>query len=221
MMKKASVVLVVMVAVLSMGSCGNKTQQVPFDDGDSAAIANADPTVYGVSGASTTMNTLQVITDTGDTLMFDISTARDNNRVYGGLQAGDRMAVLPAADNTTAETVVNLSTLLGNWVMLNPLDGSEEVGIRIKEGGIVEGISSPSLSYRTWRLVRGQLEIVLVREESAGEEEVGLYDLMMLGPDSLVYRDAEDVYRYGRQRAHKEYGKEIKLEESDATDFVM
>jgi len=220
-MKKTSVLLTVFAAILTMGSCGNKTQQVPFDDGDSAEIANADPTIYGISGTETTMNSLQIITDTGDTILIDISHANENGRIFGGLHAGDRMAVVPNDDKTEALTVINQTTLLGNWVMPNPLDGSDEVGLRIKEGGIVEGIQMPTISYRTWRLTRGDLEIVTVREDGSGEEEVGLYEIVGLGPDSLVFKDADDVYRYGRQRPKVEYGKEIELEESSMEDFSM
>lgn len=218
-MKKISVLLVVAVSLLTMGSCGNKTQSVPFDNGDSADIANADPTIYGISGVATTMNMLQLITDTGDTLSIDLSTAQEQGQVFGGLQAGDRMAVIPNADKTEALMVINQTTLLGNWVMLNPLDGSDEVGIRIKEGGIAESIDQPTTSYRTWRLTRGQLEIVQVDEEGSGQEETNVYDIVKLGADSLVFKDAEDTYEYSRQRAKKNLEDEIKLEDTNTEDF--
>jgi len=218
-MKKISVLLVIAVAILTMGSCGNRTQQVPFDNGDSADIANADPTIYGISGVATTMNMLQLITDTGDTLSLDISDAQDKGQVFGGLQAGDRMAVIPNADKTEAMKVINQTTLMGNWVMLNPLDGSDEVGIRIKEGGIAESIDQPTTSYRTWRLTRGQLEIVQVDEEGSGQEETNLYDIVKLGPDSLIYQDGEDVYEYCRQNTKKKAEDEIKLEDSSTEEF--
>ena len=41
-MKKLSVLMTVAVAVWMMASCGGKTQQVPFDDGDSAEKCLAD-----------------------------------------------------------------------------------------------------------------------------------------------------------------------------------
>lgn len=213
-MKKTFVILVVTAAVLMIASCGNRTQPVPFDNGDSADIANADPTIYGISGVGTTMNMLQLITDTGDTLSIDLSAAQEKNQVFGGLQAGDRMAVVPNADKTEALMVINQTTLLGNWVMLNPLDGSDEVGIRIKEGGIAESIDQPTVSYRTWRLTRGQLEIMQVDEEGSGQEETYVFDIIKLGADSLVYKDAEDTYEYARQRAKTNKEEEIKLEDS-------
>ena len=220
-MKKILICISIATMLVTMIGCGGKSQQVPFDNGDSLAIANADPTVYGVCGVGTTMNELQLITDTGDTLMLDLSAAKDDEKLFGGLQVGDRMAVVPNADKTAAEIAINQSTLLGNWVMPNPLDGSDEVGIRIKGGGIAESIDQSTIIYRTWRLVRGQLEVVMVRDDGSEEEEVYLYDFVKLGPDSLVYKDADDTFEYSRQRPKQEYGSEIKLEESSLDDFKM
>ena len=97
----------VVMAIWMMASCGGKTKQVPFDDGDSADIANADPTIYGVCGEGTAMNTLQLLTDTGDTLSIDLSEAQDKEQVLGGLQVGDRMAVMTNKDKTEAVLVIN------------------------------------------------------------------------------------------------------------------
>ncbi len=220
-MKKLSIIMIVSAAVFMMGSCGNKTQQVPFDNGDSADIANADPTVYGICGESTTMNVLQLLTDMGDTLTFELSEAQENNMLLGGMQTGDRMVVVPNHDKTQALIVINETTLLGNWVMPNPLDGSDEVGIRIKEGGIAESIEQSSISYRTWKLLRGQLEIVHVEEDGSGLEETNIYDIIKLTADSLVYKNAEDLYEYSRQRPKAEYGKDVQLEDASMDDFSM
>ena len=129
------------------------------------------------------------------------------------------MVVLPDTSKTVALLAINQTTLLGNWVMQNPIDGSDEVGICIKEGGIAESINQATIVYRTWRLVRGQLEIVNTREDGSGEEETNVYDLVKLTADSLVYKNLEDLYEYSRQHEHDEYGKDIKLEEAE--DFAM
>lgn len=219
-MKKLGVIAIVASAVLMMGSCGNNTKKVPFDNGDSAEVVNADPTIYGVCGEATAMNTLQLITDMGDTLSLDISGAQESGQVFGGMQVGDRMAVLPTTDRKAAEMVINQATLLGNWVMPNPIDGSDEVGISIKEGGIAESIDQSSVTYKTWRLSRGKLELVLVREGGSEEDETYLYDIVKLNADSLVYKDAEETLEYSRQKPKEEYGKDVKLE--DASDeFFM
>jgi hypothetical protein len=221
-MKKFSIIMTLVSAVVfTISSCGGKTQQVPFDNGDSTDMnATQDPTIYGVCGEGTAMNTLQVVTDLGDTIQMDITYARENNQVFGGLQVGDRMAIVPNAKKTEALVVINQAALLGNWVMPNPLDGSDEVGFRIKEGGIVEGIEQSSLTYKTWRLVRGKLELVDVREGGGEEEEVTLYDLVRLTPDSLILKDSEDIYEYGRQQLKKP-DSDIKLEEASEDDYKI
>ena len=47
-MKKLAVFTIVSAVVIMMAACGGKTEKVPFDNGDSADVANADPTIYGV-----------------------------------------------------------------------------------------------------------------------------------------------------------------------------
>lgn len=220
-MKKIAIVMtLVATVILTMSSCGGKKQPVPFDDGfDSADIASMqDPTIYGVCGEGTAMNTLQIVTDLGDTLQLDITTARENNQVFGGLQVGDRMAVVPNDTKKEALIVINQVALLGNWVMPNPLDGSDEVGFSIKEGGVVDGIDQSTIAYKTWRLVRGKLELFSIREDAGEEEEIVLYDILKLSPDSLILKDSEDTYEYGRQQAKKPLS-DILLEEASEDDF--
>ena len=219
-MKKIGIVLLVAAGILTMGSCGNKSEKVPFDNGDSLGI-EVDSTLYGICGEATSMNMLQMITDTGDTLMLDISAAKENDQVFGGLQVGDRMAVLPNDNKTVANTVINQTTLLGNWVMPNPIAGSDEVGISIKEGGVAESIDQGSIIYRTWRLSKGRLEIVLVREGGNDVEELNVYDILKLTADSLVYKDAEETFEYERQKPKETYGEDVKLEDSSYDDFKM
>lgn len=222
-MKKISVVMLLVAAVAwTMSSCGGKTQQVPFDDGSDTVDMTAlqDPTIYGVCGEGSAMNTLQIVTDLGDTITLDLTYARENNQVFGGLETGDRMAVVPNGKKTEALIVVNQMALLGNWVMPNPLDGSDEVGFRIKEGGILEGIEQSTLTYKTWRLVRGKLEFISIREGAGEEEEVNLYDIVKLAPDSLILKDGEDTYEYGRQQEKKPLS-DIKLEEASEDDYKI
>ena len=219
-MKKLSVFCVLSALIIILGSCGNKSQKVPFDNGDSVYSSKADPTLFGVCGVETTMNTLQLITDTGDTLQLDLSSARDNGQVFGGMQVGDRMAVIANDDRTAAVLVVNQAALLGNWVMPNPIDGSDEVGISIKEGGIAESIEQSSIVYKTWKLTRGKLEIVLVREGGTEEEETYLYDLVKVTPDSLIYKDADETFEYCRQKPKENYGMEVDLEDAQDEFFM-
>ena len=126
--------------------------------------------------------------------------------MFGGLQTGDRLAVMANDEKTEATIVINLNTLLGDWVMPDPIDGSAEVGIRIKEGGVAESIEMTNIIYRTWKIVNGQLEILSIREGGGDAEETNLYQILTLGADTLCYktigkpRDEEETFEYSRYK---------------------
>ena len=150
-----------------------------------------------------------------------MTNAQENGQVFGGLQAGDRMAVLPNRNKTEAQIVINQNTLLGDWVMPNPIDGSSEVGIRIKEGGIAESIDQSSIIYKTWKIFNGKLEILSQREGGGDMEELNLYDLILLGADSLVFRTSGvakqdmETFEYSRWKEKPEMDLHgLKLEDS-------
>lgn len=191
-MKKTLFFWMATASMAIMMSCGGGSgqQQMAVAEDDSSAV-NAiprDKTLYGLCGDGTAMNTLQLLRDNGDTLVLSITNAMEAGQVFGGLLVGDRMAVLPNATNSEAVIVINQNALLGDWVMPNPIDGSSEVGIRIKEGGVAESIEQSSIIYKTWKIFNGRLEILSQRDGGGDEEELNLYELVKLGPDTLVYR---------------------------------
>ena len=222
------VALLAVTVIAGCGGSGKNDQAAPNDSIDlqPQVWTNNDSTVYGLCGDESAMNTLQLITDNGDTLNLSVNEAQDQNHVLGGYSVGDRMAVLTNKERTAATLVINLSTLLGNWVMPNPIDGSEETGISIREGGVAESIDQAAIVYRTWRISNGLLEIVSVREGGTEEEETNLYEILSLGNDSLVFktvgkpREDEETFRYSRQQKHERIEK-VKLEESSFDDFMM
>ena len=195
--------------IMLLGSCGgNKQQYVETDDESEATQdpSSYDRTIYGICSAGTAMNTLEMITDSGDTLKLDISRANETGKVFGGLQVSDRLAVVPDSAKHIAFQVINLNALMGDWVMPDPIDGSAEVGIRIKEGGIAESIDQSVIVYRTWKIFNGELDILLVREGGGDEQEENRYELLILGPDTLAYRtlgrasDETETFEYNRMK---------------------
>jgi len=219
-MKNLESVLWVAAVAMVMGSCGKKGggQQV-YTEPDSTVIVNVnrDSTFYGICGDGSAMNTLQLITDVGDTVNLSIAEANEKGLCFGGFQSGDRMAVI-LKDKTTARQVINQSALLGDWVMPNPIDGSSEMGIRIKDGGIAESIDQPALIYRSWKLYNGKLEIVAVREGGGDAVETNLYDIVAIGPDTLVFKDSEDTYEYSRYRERKS---NVNIDFEEVEEFKM
>lgn len=179
-----------------------------------------DHTIYGLCGNGSSMNTLEVLTDNGDTLLLSMAPALEANQVFGGLEVGDRVAVMANAKRTEATEIINLNSLLGDWVMPDPIDGSEEVGIRIKEGGVAESIEMTNIYYRTWKIYDGKLEILSVREGGGDAEETNLYEILILGSDTLAYktvgksRDEEETFEYNRWKEKKKVDlRGLKLED--------
>ncbi|MBP5777251.1 MAG: hypothetical protein J6W56_06835 [Prevotella sp.] len=206
-MKKVSFLMMIVAAVVALGSCGGGNKQQAAVDTDSVSVEDLiprDKTIYGICTEGTAMNTLEMITDSGDTLRLSMEKAMEGGKVFGGLQVADRMAVVVDKETQDAQIVINLNTLLGDWVMPDPLDGSDEIGIRIKEGGVAESIDQSTIIYRTWKIFNGDLEIMLVREGGGDEEEENRYEILALGPDTLAYRtigkpkDETETFEYNR-----------------------
>lgn len=207
-MKKFVFVGVMTAVMFSLGSCGGGKQQqqeeVSQDTTRVEDLGIMDRTIYGICTDGTAMNTLEMITDNGDTLTLSLTRAQESGKVLGGLQAADRVAVLANKAKTEAELVINLNTLMGDWVMPDPIDGSSEIGIRIKEGGVAESIDQSTIIYRTWKIFNGNLDILLVREGGGDQEEENRYEILTLGPDTLVYRtvgkphDETETFEYSR-----------------------
>jgi len=206
-MKKLTVLGLTAIAVVTLWSCGGGNNQQAAASMDEDSLQNViptDQTLYGICGEGTAMNTLQLLRDNGDTLNLSLTAARETGQVFGGIEVGDRMAVLANANHTEATLVINQNTLLGDWVMPNPIDGSSEVGIRIKEGGVAESIEQSSIIYKTWKIFNGKLEILSQRDGGGDEEELNLYEIVKLGADSLVYktvgkpREEMETFEYSR-----------------------
>ncbi|WP_158249555.1 lipocalin family protein [Prevotella sp. MGM1] len=196
------ILLMVTAVAATLFSCGNKTErQAPKDSTNVVEnVINKELTVFGMCGEASAMNTLQLITDSGDTLSLSVNEAKENNNVFGGYGIGDRMAVLLNDDKTEAKQVINETTLLGNWTMPDPFDGSSIVGMALKDGGIAESIDMANIVYKAWRITNGRLELTLMREGGSEEDEIEVYDIKKLDADSLVFGNDEDIFEYCRQK---------------------
>lgn len=200
-MKKILLWAMASTIAITFTQCGNKSQktsEATVEETDTNTIANENVMVYGICGEASAMNTLQLITDTGDTLNLSLEKAKEENHVFGGYSVGDKMAVYMKKGSEQPSIVVNETTLLGNWIMPNPIDGSSTLGISIKDGGIAESINQPTMIYKTWRIVDGQLELTLVREGGGDEEETNVYTIEKIDADSLIFNEPEYRHEYSR-----------------------
>ena len=195
-------------ATMMLLSCGGNKQQAQGEETPETTekenVILRDRTIYGICTDGTAMNTLEMTTDNGDTLTLSQTKAQEDGKVFGGLQVTDRVAVVADSARQNALLVINLNTLMGDWVMPDPIDGSAEIGIRIKEGGVAESIDQSVIVYRTWKIFNGELEIELMREGGGDEEELNRYEILTLSADTLAYRtlgkprDETETFEYSR-----------------------
>lgn len=195
-------------ATMMLLSCGGNKQQAQGEETPETTekenVILRDRTIYGICTDGTAMNTLEMTTDNGDTLTLSLTKAQEDGKVFGGLQVTDRVAVVADSARQNALLVINLNTLMGDWVMPDPIDGSAEIGIRIKEGGVAESIDQSVIVYRTWKIFNGELEIELMREGGGDEEEMNRYEILTLSADTLAYRtlgkprDETETFEYSR-----------------------
>ena len=220
-------------AIALLAACNStpKQQYSQDDNQDDTEYAYRDSTIYGFCGEGSAMNTLQLITDTGDTITVSVTRARDLNKVFGGYAVGDELAILVNKDTTEASLVINKSILHGDWIMPNPIDGSSEpemeglvrtdCGIRILRGGLAESIDQSSIVYKSWRIFNGKLQIQATREDGIDLEEFMVYDIVKLTPDSLVISGEEETYEYSHPVYEEEYQDGVNYDPGDESDYKI
>lgn len=178
-----------MFLVLMLAACDAKKKQ-QIEDTDEVVEVN-DTTVYGVCGEGTSMHSLEIITDAGDTLVYtllsqdaetEVETPSD---VHGGLMAGDKMAVTghKTADELVADRVINVTSLLGHWTSIDK-------NFTIEEGGTVHSaVKAETNPWTSWKILNGSL--LLNRDTFAIDG---------LSADSLYLENANGIFTFKRQK---------------------
>ncbi|MGM9704975.1 MAG: hypothetical protein ACI3YB_03180 [Prevotella sp.] len=184
-MKLIRIILAIVISSTFLYSC-NETKKAKIEDVDTETTCETpDSTIYGVCGEGTAMNTLQLITDLGDTLEYSLLDNDDNPvNVQGGLMAGDRMAVMgtTVSDTRIATTVINITTLLGKWTSIDK-------NFEIQEGGLVKSnVKAENNSWTSWKILNGRL---LLNKDT--------FIVNTLGADSLYLENDTGIFVYKRQ----------------------
>ncbi|MDO4959996.1 MAG: hypothetical protein Q4E68_12185 [Prevotellaceae bacterium] len=183
-MKKSIIFTALCSGLMLLASCdGNKTEKSEAQS-DTLKTEVADSTVYGRCGKGSMMNTLELVTDEGNTLSFTIDEEQGSD-VQGGMMAGDRMAVTfyKSGDENIAHKVVNLTTLLGRWTALDK-------DFTIHEDGSVESsIEAESKPYTAWAICNAKLIL-----------NTDTFDVLTLGADSLELESSKGIFVYKRQK---------------------
>ena len=177
--------------LLLLVSCGDEKKNISETTGSTAtdaATTITDNTIYGKCGVNSAVHTLEIIADSGDTIVCSINpsdTTDTPDVVRGGLFAGDRIAVVTEKLDdgyTKAAKVINITSLLGRWVSLDR-------DFVIHEGGIVTSNDAQPQPYTDWKIFNG---LLLLNSDT--------FDIYTLGADSLWLESDSGIYEYRRMR---------------------
>lgn len=175
-----------MAAILfGMVGCKKKTEetQLPVVKVEEEAAEVGDSTVYGEC-IDAAMNSLTLLTNSGDTIDYVFVSEEGDADVQGGQFQGDRMAVIGVMgkEENTAQKVINLTSLMGRWVSLDK-------NFEIKDGGVVEStVAAESNPYTSWKIFNGHL--ILSKDT---------FDIVNLDQDSLYLENDKGIFAFKRQ----------------------
>lgn len=184
-MKKFFYIPLAVMALFAIDSCKNHQTKPVISTSDSLDVDEdiADTTIYGVCGEGTSMHNLQLITDAGDTL--DVFIDDENPHIVkGGLLSGDRIALI--ADESkegqvTAQSIINLTSLLGRWTSIDK-------NFEIIEGGEVRNnVKAEQNPWTSWKILNGKL---LLNKDT--------FQIDNLGPDSLYLENKVGIFTFKR-----------------------
>lgn len=180
--------------LLVLAGCNSKKEKPNLQANDVEEVA--DSTVYGVCGEGTSMHSLELITDTGDTLTYTILDAEADmdgmvtggglvSHVEGGLMAGNKVAVTgqKVDGELIADKVINVTSLLGHWTSIDK-------NFEIEEGGTVRSsVKAESNPWTSWKILNGRL---LLNRDT--------FNINSLGADSLYIENDKGIYTFKRQK---------------------
>lgn len=184
-MKKLFYIVVALLPLFVVNSCKNKRQAAVISPTDSVQVEETnDSTIYGVCGEGTSMHSLELLSDTGDSLNVIINEG-DSDIVQGGLLCGDRIALVAYKDadgEYVAQHVINLTSLLGKWTSIDK-------NFEILEGGEVKNnVKVETNPWTSWKILNGMLLL-----------NADTFNIRKLGPDSLYLENKVGIFAFKRQ----------------------
>ncbi len=104
-------------SLLLLTACYNQASTGDHGAIDIETSLKGDSTRYGLACDGCSDSVIVFLPDEGgDPIKFDIVTAKRNNMVYGDIQIGDKLAILPnPIDPYEAAMVIDLEQMKGTW----------------------------------------------------------------------------------------------------------
>lgn len=178
-MKKLPIFLLLIVIIGLTFSCKTEKAKplIEANNVDADSLTAGDTTVYGVM-IDGGMNSIVLLTDVGDTLIYIQHPDDSIDVVKGGKLEGDRFAIIGYKEygDLILRNAINLTSLLGNWTSIDK-------DFEIKEGGkIVSNNHAERNAWTSWKIYNGKLvlskdtfEILTLNDSMALENQNGIF----------------------------------------------
>ncbi|MEE0519953.1 MAG: lipocalin family protein [Bacteroidaceae bacterium] len=194
---RSTLSLSIIFLLLTFCACSGDKKKVPAEPNIIVKPLDEIPGIYeahGRVGEGTSMNSIEFITDEGDTLTL----VANSQSVAGGVKVGDEVQIVynVMKDENVASVVVNLTTLSHVWTQKGS-DGKEQ-SLELDSAGRATTYGM-SVDYDTWRVESGQL--LLSSPKSPGAEKpapIDTFEIMYLTADSLVLMHGNLVTEFER-----------------------
>ena len=187
---KKSTNLLILIFIAMMVSCGNKKTYTGKTISD--VRVETDTTIYARLDAvfgDTSIAVSNIKDNRRDT--FDIRDAKFSKKIFGNINLGDTLAIMPLYKNNSIKSAYNLNEMTGLWLMK---DGNG-INLTIDGMAVNVGVFDDEISLRHWMIHNGMLFITYVLMDGSDyTERIDTSDITNLTYESLRLNINGKVY---------------------------
>ncbi len=153
-----------------------------------AACAGTTPKSVKGTVADASMNTVTIKTGGGETLTF--STMDADKSGVDGLLLGAPICVEYKGKLTEATPATKISTCstyseaVGRWVIVDPLDAANVMGIELQVEGAAQSINMATLVCSSWELTDNPGEIIVKGQSIGNGQTIELSEKAVIAKDT-------------------------------------
>lgn len=186
-MKKVLLYVSVVIMTLAMG-CKDKKNSDSAADNEPlySSTTLPDSTIYGILGEATGMSCIQLITDSGDTLVLNKESeyTGEAGRIVGSIENySDRFAIVATEDTQSIRVAINLTQLAQAWNS----DSDQKNNFTLLTDGTIQTMTKEGIGFHKWSIYNGMLVFHSEKKTKlASQIEADTLDILKLSNDSLV-----------------------------------
>ncbi len=196
-MKKISLLFFLIAAALIVSCSGNsgksEKKHNPKFDNYAEIDGRADTTLY-VTVLSSDSDSISVkVMETGRKMSFSLTPAQINNAIYGDMDEGDSLAIMPDFKSKTVLSVINTNIFNGTWWFKD----KEGEGLRLNSDGTAQSIGweDEDVSLRHWKIYNGKLYLYTIPADGSSYAELPFEcTIEYASDDHFVFVEQGDRY---------------------------